>query len=193
MTQRGSRLPFSVIPWDTDFLLPLKDMADRATGGRPGRAVIVFPNSRPRRYMEELYRREGRPMRLPRMVTVDELRELCRAAWVRTPPLRRAEMPDMIALLRRCVTRVARSRPSDSPLRDLDRPGGMARFLPWGMRLAELLEECANQMAEIRPLEAVDGVLPFAAALLAVWLLYSAVAVRYLHRQSLVERIKTVE
>ena len=49
MTQRGSRLPFSVIPWDTDFLLPLKDMADRATGGRPGRAVIVFPNSRPRR------------------------------------------------------------------------------------------------------------------------------------------------
>ena len=33
----------------------------------------------------------------------------------------------------------------------------------------------------------------FAAALLAVWLLYSAVAVRYLHRQSLVERIKTVE
>ena len=100
MTQRGSRLPFSVIPWDTDFLLPLKDMADRATGGRPGRAVIVFPNSRPRRYMEELYRREGRPMRLPRMVTVDELRELCRAAWVRTPPLRRAEMPDMIALLR---------------------------------------------------------------------------------------------
>ena len=167
MTQRGSRLPFSVIPWDTDFLLPLKDMADRATGGRPGRAVIVFPNSRPRRYMEELYRREGRPMRLPRMVTVDELRELCRAAWVRTPPLRRAEMPDMIALLRRCVTRVARSRPSDSPLRDLDRPGGMARFLPWGMRLAALLEECANQMAEIRPLDAVDGVLPFAAALLA--------------------------
>lgn len=167
MTQSGSRLPFSVVPWDTDFLAPLKDMADRATGGRPGRAVIVFPNSRPRRYMEELYRQEGRPMRLPRMITVDELRDLCRAAWLRTPPLRRAEMPDLVALLRRCVARVAHSRPADSPLRDLDRPGGMARFLPWGMRLAALLEECANQMVDIRPLAAVDGVLPFAAALLA--------------------------
>lgn len=167
MTQIGSRLPFSVVPWDTDFLAPLKDMAERATGGRPGRAVIVFPNSRPRRYMEELYRREGRPMRLPRLITVDELRDVCLAAWSRTPPRRRAEMPDMVALLRRCVAGVARSRPEDSPLRDLDKAGGMARFLPWGMRLAALLEECANQMVEIPRLNDVDGVLPFASALLA--------------------------
>lgn len=78
--------------------------------------------------------------------------------------LRRAEMPDMISTAAPLRDPGGAFRPSDSPLRDLDRPGGMARFLPWGMRLAALLEECANQMAEIRPLDAVDGVLPFAAA-----------------------------
>ena len=90
MSQTGTGRPFSVIPWDGDFLTPLKNMIGAATGDRPGRAVVIFPNSRPRRYMEELYLREGRPMLLPRMITVDELLELCRAAWLHTPPLRRA-------------------------------------------------------------------------------------------------------
>ena len=167
MSQTGTGRPFSVIPWDGDFLTPLKNMIGAATGDRPGRAVVIFPNSRPRRYMEELYLREGRPMLLPRMITVDELLELCRAAWLHTPPLRRAEMPDLVALLRGCVARVARNRPADSPLHELDGPGGMARFLPWGIRLASLLEECAAQMVAIEDLNAADGVIPFAEALLA--------------------------
>ena len=79
----------------------------------------------------------------------------------------RADMLDRVALLWDSVARVARDLPLGSPLKGLA-AGGMARFFPWGVRLADLLlEECLNQMVDAQDLRHAEGeVEPFAAALL---------------------------
>ena len=48
--RQNSRSPFRIVPWDDDFLLRIHALADELTGGHPGKAVIVFPLKRPRRY-----------------------------------------------------------------------------------------------------------------------------------------------
>lgn len=186
--------PFSIIPWNADFLQAVQELAHELTEGRPGRAVIVIPHSRPRRYLTDMYRRDCHaPMLLPRMMTGEELRDLCRAAWNRggeshgnpqsmSGSPRRADRLDQVALLKRTVDEVAKSLPPNSPLRALSTPGyagagskdcshdasnSMAHFFPWGCRLADLLEECLNQMVDAQDLRHAEGeVAPFAAALL---------------------------
>lgn len=160
--------PFLLVPWSADFLDAVRAVTDEATGGRPGRAVVVFPHSRPRRYLVDGYRRHAAlPLLLPRVMTGQELREWCREAWTANGVQpRRADMLDRVALLWDSVARVARDLPSGSPLKGLA-AGGMARFFPWGVRLADLLEECLNQMVDAQDLRHAEGeVEPFAAALL---------------------------
>ncbi len=48
--------PFQIVPWDDDFMLRVHDLVRDMTGGRPGKAVIVFPLNRPRRYLLDIYR-----------------------------------------------------------------------------------------------------------------------------------------
>lgn len=161
--------PFRVIPWNMDFLPAIKNVLDELTDGQPGRAVVVFPHSRPRRYLVDLYRRETtEPLLLPRMLTGQELRELCRAAWDQNnQPLHQAGKLDQVALLKQSVDLVAEHLPKSSPLKGLAREGGMARFFPWGTRLADLMEECLAQMVDAQDLRHAEGeVEPFAAALL---------------------------
>ena len=160
--------PFLLVPWSADFLDAVRAVTDEATGGRPGRAVVVFPHSRPRRYLVDGYRRHAAlPLLLPRVMTGQQLREWCREAWTANGiQPRRADMLDRVALLWDSVARVARDLPSGSPLKGLA-AGGMARFFPWGVRLADLLEECLNQMVDAQDLRHAEGeVEPFAAALL---------------------------
>lgn len=168
--------PFRIVPWSADFLPAIKDLADELTGGRPGRAVVVFPHSRPRRYLTDLYRQSaGAPALLPRMLTGEELRDWLRRAWdAGNVPPRRAGRLDQAALLRRAVSNVARALPGGSPLarlatgrHGLDGPDGMALFFPWGLRLADLMEDCLIRMVDARDLLHAEGeVEPFAAALL---------------------------
>ncbi len=110
--------PFLLVPWSADFLDAVRAVTDEATGGRPGRAVVVF-HSRPRRYLVDGYRRHAAlPLLLPRVMTGQELREWCREAWTANGVQpRRADMLDRVALLWDSVARVARDLPSGSPLK----------------------------------------------------------------------------
>ena len=161
---------FRIVPWSEDFIPALGDLIRSLTGGLPGRAVVVFPHSRPRRYLTDFYRQgKDLPLLLPRMMTGRELGERCLAAWdARIPPPRPAALLDQVALLKRGVDRLARAFPPDNPLFSLADEGGMERFFPWGIRLAGLLEECLAQMVDARDILYAEGeVEPFAAALLA--------------------------
>ncbi|MBR5734459.1 MAG: hypothetical protein IKX79_02815, partial [Desulfovibrionaceae bacterium] len=68
---------FWIIPWHTPFLPALRDLVLDATGGQPGKAVVVFPNDRPKRYFKRLFspaaKDSGRALILPKMMTVGEL------------------------------------------------------------------------------------------------------------------------
>lgn len=167
-TPGSGALPFRIVPWSADFLDAVRAVVDERTGGKPGRAVVVFPHSRPRRYLAESYRRHAAlPLLLPRLMTGQELREWCREAWTANGVQpRRADVLDRVALLWESVGRIARALPSGSPLKGLA-AGGMARFFPWGVRLADLLEECLNQMVDAQDLRHAEGEVElFAAALL---------------------------
>jgi len=79
---------------------------------------------------------------------------------------------DQVTLLRDIVRDIGYRETPESPLgrlaRQLNESDGMARFFPWGIRLARLLDECAGHMTDatdIRHLE--DEVAPFAAAILS--------------------------
>ncbi|MBQ2760681.1 MAG: PD-(D/E)XK nuclease family protein [Mailhella sp.] len=169
--QPKGRPPFRIVPWDDDFLLRIHALADELTGGRPGKAVIVFPLNRPRRYLLDIYRKHAdRPTMLPHIVNAGQLIQLCLESWTRTVP-RMAGTLDQVALVKESVQAVASSAPAGSPLarlaRDLEAEDGMARFFPWGVRLARLLDECAGHMVDASDLLHVeDMVSDYAAALL---------------------------
>ena len=163
--------PFQIVPWDDDFMLRVHDLVRDMTGGRPGKTVIVFPLNRPRRYLLDIYRREAdRPMLLPHIINSGQLVQTCLESWTRSVP-RMAGTLDQVAVLKECLLELSSQEEEGSPLarlaRSLDDDDGMARFYPWGVRLAHLLDECAGHMVEASDLLHVDDmVAPYAAALL---------------------------
>lgn len=163
--------PFRIVPWDDDFMLRVHDLARDMTDGHPGKAVIVFPLNRPKRYLLDIYRREvTRPMLLPHIVNAGQLVQICLESWTRSVP-RPAGTLDQVAVLKECLRELSAGEAKDSPLaklaRSLEEEDGMARFYPWGVRLAHLLDECAGHMVEAEDLLHVDDmVAPYAAALL---------------------------
>ena len=158
--------PFRIVPWDVDFLESLKAGILRATDGRPGNAVVVFMNDRPRRYLSDSFRKDStlpRPLLLPRMLTVRELVSAFRQA--QQPALRReAGRLDQVALLSSCVRELA--EPGTDLCQRLAHVDEAA-FFPWGIRLADLMEECFTQGLTPEDLAYTEGeVAPFGAALL---------------------------
>ncbi|MDR2604679.1 MAG: PD-(D/E)XK nuclease family protein, partial [Desulfovibrio sp.] len=179
--------PFLLIPRQRNFLKILLDIALRDTDGDLGRAVFVFPHARPARYLPLLLReRTGRtfpvftpssrehtaqdtlsasksprrPLFLPRTFTATGLmEELNRLILPRSR--RRAGLLDRIGLLLAALRE--ESRDTDMPF-DTD----AANFFPWGIRLAELFEECFVQMSTpVNFRYAEDLALPYAQKLLA--------------------------
>lgn len=135
--------PFCLIPWQNSFLDELKDLVAEECRGSPERAVVVFPHTRPKRYLMNAFARDAalpRPLLLPRLFTVQELFAYCRAR-LPLPPARRIRMPDAVALLRRCVLDLAPDDPVHACLHELE----PADFFPWGSRLFTLMEECLSQ------------------------------------------------
>ncbi len=163
--------PFQIVPWDDDFMLRVHDLVRDMTDGRPGKAVIVFPLNRPRRYLLDIYRKEAdRPMLLPHIINSGQLVQTCLESWTRSVP-RMAGTLDQVAVLKECLLEISGQEEEGSPLaklaKSLDDDDGMARFYPWGVRLAHLLDECAGHMVEASDLLHVDDmVAPYAAALL---------------------------
>ena len=158
--------PFRIVPWDTDFLDALKNGVMKATRGQPGNAVVVFMHDRPRRYLRERFRYAPdvpKPCLLPRMFTERELMAAFRQE--QHQKLRReAGKLDQIALLSRCVRELA--EPDTELCMQLAKTDD-AGFFPWGVRLADLLEECFTQGLTPEDMLYTEGeVAPFGAALL---------------------------
>ena len=158
--------PFRIVPWDTDFLDALKNGVMKATRGQPGNAVVVFMHDRPRRYLRERFRNAPdvpKPCLIPRMFTERELMAAFRQEHQRT--LRReAGRLDQVALLSRCVRELA--EPGTDLCVQLAKTDE-AGFFPWGVRLADLLEECFTQGLTPEDMLYTEGeVAPFGAALL---------------------------
>ena len=158
--------PFRIVPWDTDFLDALKNGVMKATRSQPGNAVVVFMHDRPRRYLRERFRYAPdvpKPCLLPRMFTERELMAAFRQE--QHQKLRReAGKLDQIALLSRCVRELA--EPDTELCMQLAKTDD-AGFFPWGVRLAELLEECFTQGLTPEDMLYTEGeVAPFGAALL---------------------------
>ena len=172
MTSRQrSFSPFRIVPWDDDFMLRVHELAHDMTGGKPGRAVIVFPLNRPRRYLLDIYRKESKgPLLLPHIINVGQLIESCLESWTRSVP-RMAGTLDQVAVLKDFLLDISLDEERESPLaklaRSLREEDGMARFFPWGVRLARLLDECSTHMVEAEDLLHVDDmVAPYAVTLL---------------------------
>ena len=171
-TSSQGRSPFLIFPWDKAFLPQLQQTVVQRTGGRPGDALIIVPHNRPRRYLREFFLQDkslSRPLLLPRMLTVSEMIGLFRAR-ITSRPLRTAGTLDRVALLHGCVRDVAvqeavRGQEGDLSRRFADMD--MARFFPWGLRLASVLEECLTQQLEAKDIPYTEGeVSPLASALL---------------------------
>ena len=159
--------PFRLYSWDAPFLPALlRDMV-QLTDGKLGRAVLIMPHNRPRRYLLELLKQDTslpRPLLLPRMVTLQELVAEYRAQDTQSP-LHSALLLDRVALLHTCVHALAQK---DDRLHARLSRMDMAAFLPWGIRLSSLMEECFTHGVEARDLDYTENeVAPFAAALLS--------------------------
>lgn len=179
--------PFRLVPWSLPFLDHVCRETLLLSHGQPGRAVVIFPHNRPKRYFMPLFRQTGKPCVLPRLLTVSELMSAWRAhvhdasaessfAEPVRPP-REAKALDQVALLHLCVGQL---RDNDPQFRErLNERGGRdtlgelgeldeARFFPWGMRLAQLLESCLGEGLSPADMEHAEGdVAPFAATLLS--------------------------
>lgn len=158
--------PFRIVPWDTDFLDALKNGVMKATRGQPGNAVVIFMHDRPRRYLRERFRYAPdvpKPCLIPRMFTERELMAAFRQEQHQR--LRReAGKLDQVALLSRCVRELA--EPDTELCMQLAKTDD-AGFFPWGVRLADLLEECFTQGLTPEDMLYTEGeVAPFGAALL---------------------------
>ncbi|MDR0828404.1 MAG: PD-(D/E)XK nuclease family protein [Desulfovibrio sp.] len=132
--------PFTVIAWERDFLRDLLDLALEDTEGDLSRAFFIFPYARPVRYLTLLLREDRRvrkPLIMPRMLTISELcAELFRI--IEPHPLREAGLLDRAGLLLACVREETQA----------EGPGfktEASEFFPWGLRLANLFEECFAQ------------------------------------------------
>jgi ATP-dependent helicase/nuclease subunit B len=155
--------PFLLFPWNKPFLPALKQEIARRVDAHWGRVVLIIPHNRPRRYFLELFKADaGQAMLLPRVLTLSELVAEYRAAGKRQP--RQAELLDRVALLYRCLASVAAQ---DDALRHKLGAMDMEHFLPWGIRLSGIMEECFAHCISAQDLHYTEhDVPPFAAALL---------------------------
>ena len=170
-----NRRPFINVPWNRPFLPALIDIALDLTDGDIGKVFCVFPHTRPALYMTEAIRNDARipkPCILPRMESVSSLFGLIRAtggaATGATPLLTPSATPvgilDQVALLLAVVRELRETH--GGLLRAL--PDGDSKlFFPWGVRLANLMEEFFTHNRVPEDYSHMQGqVTPFAAALL---------------------------
>ena len=130
-----SATPFLLFPWQRPFLSDLKAVISRF--GHPGQAALVIvPNNRPRRYLYQLYAADKKACLLPKVITLADLIQQWAGAVLGSR--HQAAMLDRAALLHVCVQEIAHD---DARLAGRFARMDMAEFLPWGLRLAALLEE----------------------------------------------------
>jgi hypothetical protein len=169
--------PFVNVSWNRPFLPALLDIALDLSGNDLEKVCFVFPHARPALYLTELVKNDPRiekPCILPRMLPVSSLFALARGAIAASRSIS-AGLLDQVALLLAAVRELREERGGllrDLPLHD------SRRFFPWGIRLANLMEECFihNRVPEDY-LYMREEATPFAAAILEN---FGALHARYL-------------
>lgn len=145
--------PFLIFPWQRPFLPALKDYLNQITQGHPGSALLLVPHNRPWRYLVQLYASEGYTGLLPKVMTLSDTIASWRA-FDSAAPLHTANTLDRVALLYQCVSALAQG---DSSLASRFARMDMALFLPWGLRLAALLEEMYGQLVKATDLTHLEN------------------------------------
>lgn len=152
---------FLLFPWQQPFLPALKDYI--GSHSDPGRTLVIVPNQRPWRYFSELYAQEKKAAALPKMLSFPEIATIWSAASA-SAAYCQANLLDQVNLLRECVRELGKSDPA---LSERFATMSMPEFMPWGMRLAGLIEEIFSHGIQPVDLGNLEGeVEPLAAALL---------------------------
>lgn len=159
------RRPFTVVDWRGDCMEALAELIPERTGGAMRDALVIFPHQRPRRHLMRRLAMDDRlhkPLFPPRMESVsDWLPGLRRELDPR--PLTTAGPLDRAGLLYEVAAELRRE--GQGLLADL--PLERDRFFPWGVRLADLMEELARHALTPANLVHLGGeVQPMAEALL---------------------------
>lgn len=156
--------PFLLFAWQRPFLPDLKNYILEQTGGYPENALIIVPNQRPWLYFAQCFQDSSKTVVLPKMLPFANFVFDWRREAVPKPVVL-ANALDQTALLKECVHLVAKEEPVlAARFESMD----MATFVPWGMRLASLLEDIFTQGLNPTGLAVTEGeVDPYVEALLA--------------------------
>jgi RecB family exonuclease len=155
--------PIRIIPWTDRFVEGLG--AELAARPDLHRHTVVFTHDRPRRYLREYFKQcpdLPRPCRMPEISHMGSFVQGIRDEL--SGPMRQANRLDRIELLYRTVHDLRREgRGLLGQLPELERE----QFLPWGARLADLMEDLFRQDADPVDIRLAGGeVADYASALL---------------------------
>ncbi|MHC1789971.1 PD-(D/E)XK nuclease family protein [Solidesulfovibrio sp.] len=157
--------PVSIVPWTEEFFAGVARRLVAATGGDFREVLVLFPLRRAARHLCD--RLAGlpdlpKPLLVPEIAAVGEWTAGLGAAFAPRPPVM-IDALDRVAILHDIVAALAPESPDAG-----DFPTDITRFFPWGLELAELMEELLRQGLPGRDLAHMDGqVLAPAAALLS--------------------------
>jgi len=156
----------NIVPWTEEFFAGVAERLVAATGGDFRDVLVLFPLRRAARHLcDRLAVLPGlaTPLILPEIAAVGEWTAGLGAAFAPRAPVM-LDALDRVAILHDIVTELA---PGDGDA-DSDFPTDITRFFPWGLELAELMEELMRQGVPGRDLAHMEGqVLAPAAALLS--------------------------
>ncbi|MDL2306516.1 PD-(D/E)XK nuclease family protein [Desulfovibrio sp. OttesenSCG-928-C06] len=136
----GRGTPFRVVGWQNDFLATMLDHALAESGGNLSGCLFIFPHARPALYLERLLRQDTRitkPILMPEIMPVHSVFQKIRLELAE--PALTAGKLDQIGLLLECVRAEQRENPGS--INSLPTTDAQA-FFPWGVRLADLFEDC---------------------------------------------------
>lgn len=164
---------FTIFSWQHDFIDALAEFI--LSKGELHKTLVLFPHSRPAKYLQPaLQKKMQGPLIMPRCMTIQELFAQL-GAELPLQPSRQASLLDQVALLYQAV----KTTTQQSAKQAFQFPEGRQsrlhfplespeHFLPWGVRLANLMEEFFNARLLPDNYRHLDGVVTdFAALLLA--------------------------
>ncbi|MCR5563935.1 MAG: PD-(D/E)XK nuclease family protein, partial [Desulfovibrio sp.] len=157
--------PFLIFPWQRPFLKDLSAiLLAKSAGSVEKRPIVIVPNDRPSLYLVEAYREVGYAGLLPKVIPLEKMVSLWALGASAEPPAM-ASLLDRIALLRECIGTLS---DTNDELAEQFSSMETAQFIPWGIRLARLMDELFRQDTPSRSiLYPGDEVNPIAGALLA--------------------------
>ncbi|MDD6088176.1 MAG: PD-(D/E)XK nuclease family protein [Desulfovibrionaceae bacterium] len=131
--------PVTIVPWNQDFIEALYHGILHSLKHDHKNPLIVFPHSRPKRYLENLFLKQKLPCVLPEMLTIREFF----SCWNRNSGFRR-EIGEIerIELLYDIVSSLKQQA---DLFFNAEESSSFEQFFPWGQHLASLLEECFMQ------------------------------------------------